>query len=104
MFVVGNFYMDGNQVNKDVKKGIKYLATAYQNGHEQAFEKFGSTYSKELEKIAKKGDKRAQFALAKCYLDGIGVKKNKKKASKLLVGLKEDSKYGEEAKSLLERL
>jgi TPR repeat protein len=104
MYVLGCFYMDGNQVEKNLKKGTKYLATAYQKGHEQSFEKLSSTYNKDLEKIAKKGDKRAQIALAKCYLDGIGVDKNKKKASKLLVKLKEDSVYGEEAKSLLERL
>ena len=104
MYVLGCFYMDGNQVEKNLKKGTKYLATAYQKGHEQSFEKLSSTYNKDLEKIAKKGDKRAQIALAKCYLDGIGVDKNKKKVSKLLVKLKEDSVYGEEAKSLLERL
>lgn len=104
MYVLGCFYMDGNQVEKNLKKGTKYLATAYQKGHEQSFEKLSSTYNKDLEKIAKKGDKRAQIALAKCYLNGIGVDKNKKKASKLLVKLKEDSVYGEEAKSLLEEL
>ena len=104
MYVLGCFYMDGNQVEKNLKKGTKYLATAYQKGHEQSFEKLSSTYNKDLEKIAKKGDKRAQIALAKCYLNGIGVDKNKKKASKLLVKLKEDSDYGEEAKSLLEEL
>ena len=104
MYVLGCFYMDGNQVEKNLKKGTKYLETAYQKGHEQSFEKLSSTYNKDLEKIAKKGAKRAQIALAKCYLDGIGVDKNKKKASKLLVKLKEDSVYGEEAKSLLERL
>ena len=104
MYVLGCFYMDGNQVEKNLKKGTKYLATAYQKGHEQSFEKLSSTYNKDLEKIAKKGDKRAQIALAKCYLNGIGVDKNKKKASKLLVKLKEDADYGEEAKSLLEEL
>lgn len=104
MYVLGCFYMEGNQVEKDMKKSTKFLATAYQQGHEGAFEKLSSTYNKDLEKLAKKGDKRSQIALAKCYLDGIGISKNKKKASKLLVKLKEDSEYGEEAKSLLERL
>ena len=104
MYVLGCFYMDGNQVEKNLKKGTKYLATAYQKGQDIAFDKLSSIYNKDLEKIAKKGDKRAQIALAKCYLDGNGVDRNKKKASKLLVKLKNDEVYGDEAKSLLERL
>ena len=104
MYVLGCFHMDGNQVDMDIKKGLKYLASAYMNGHEQAFDRLSTSYNKELEKVAKKGDKRAQLALAKCYLEGNGIKKNTKKASKLLAKLKDDAVYGEEAMSLFEKL
>ena len=104
MYVIGCFYMEGNQVEKNMKKATKYLATAVEKGHEQAFEKLSASYNKDLEKLAKKGNKRAQLAVGKCYLEGIGVKKDKKKASKLLVKLKEDPELGEEVKLLLEKL
>ena len=104
MYVIGCFYMEGNQVEKNMKKTTKYLATAVEKGHEQAFEKLSASYNKDLEKLAKKGNKRAQLAVGKCYLEGIGVKKDKKKASKLLVKLKEDPELGEEVKLLLEKL
>ena len=103
-YEVGCAYQKGDGVDRNIKTAAEWYMMAADQGHEQSFEKLSSTYNKDLEKIAKKGDKRAQIALAKCYLNGIGVDKNKKKASKLLVKLKEDADYGEEAKSLLEEL
>lgn len=43
------------------------------------------TYSKELEKVAKKGDPVAQKDMGVCYLDGRGINQNIKKAYKWLL-------------------
>ena len=47
-----------------------------------SFAVFGQTYSKELEKAAKKGDVVAQRNLGLCYLKGNGIKCDYKKAYK----------------------
>ncbi|GBC26720.2 Sel1 repeat family protein [Rhizophagus irregularis DAOM 181602=DAOM 197198] len=42
-------------------------------------------------KLAKKGDLEAQYNLAICYMDGKGIRKDKKKALKWF--LKSENKY-----------
>ncbi len=104
LYRIGCFYMDGETVEKDMKKAIKLLLKADKDGHPEAFNKFGSIYNKDLQKMAKKGNVRAKLAVAKCYLNGSGITKNPQKAAEFLKEIAEDFEYGEEAKTLLQSI
>lgn len=104
LYRVGCFYLEGKGgVELNEKKGFKFLLKADQEGHPEAFNKFASNYSKDLQKMAKKNP-RAKLALAKCYLNGNGIAKSVKTAKSLLEEVKEDSEYGREAQELLDSL
>ena len=104
LYRIGCFYMDGGSVEKDMKKAIKLLLKADKDGHPEAFNKFGSVFNKELQKMAKKGDVRAKLAIAKCYLNGSGITKNPKRAAEFLEEIADDFEVGEEAKALLQSI
>ena len=104
LYRIGCFYMDGETVEKDMKKAIKLLLKADKEGHPEAFNKFGSVYNKDLQKMAKKGNVRAKLAIAKCYLNGSGISKNVKLAADYLVEIADDHEVGEEAKTLLQSI
>ena len=86
LYTVGCFYFNGTGgVDKDEKKGFKYLRKAYEKGHPLAMESLGSRYNKYLEKIAFTwlGDIEnpdAAYEYACCYLYGRGVKVDERKA------------------------
>jgi len=91
LYRVGCFYLEGKGgVELNEKKGFKFLLKADQEGHPEAFNKFASNYSKDLQKMAKKNP-RAKLALAKCYLNGNGIANSVKSAKSLLEEGKEDS-------------
>lgn len=104
LYRTGCYYMDGKGVEIKQKKAIKMLLEAHEQGHSEAFEKFASVYSKDLQKMAKRGNARANLAVAKCYLNGNGVEKNVQKATSLLRGLVGNVECGEEAAQLLDLL
>ncbi|MBQ8247053.1 MAG: SEL1-like repeat protein [Lachnospiraceae bacterium] len=104
LYRIGSYYMDGRGVDKNEKKGAEMLLEAHEKGHPEAFNKFGSVYNKMLQKMGKKGDSRANLAIAKCYLNGSGIEKNVSKAAELLKTLVEDAECGEEAAKILESI
>ena len=104
LYRMGCFYMDGKTVEKNTKKSSKMLLEAHEQGHPEAFNKFASVYSKDLEKMAKKGDVRARIAMAKCYINGSGIEKSSQKAADLLRDLTGDAEFGAEATKLLESI
>lgn len=104
LYWTGCYYMDGNGVEVKQKKAIKLLLDAHDQGHPEAFDKFASVYSKDLQKMAKRGNARANLAMAKCYLAGKGVEKDVRRAQTMLQNLVGNSECGEEAAKLLESL
>ncbi|MBQ7854863.1 MAG: SEL1-like repeat protein [Muribaculaceae bacterium] len=83
-FCVGEFYYNGTDVEKDLKKAAQWYDMAVAQEHEKARTKLLSFYSKELEKLAKSGDAQAQYEVGMDYLEGNGVKKNSETAAKWL--------------------
>ena len=104
LYWTGCYYMDGNGVEVKQKKAIKLLLDAHDQGHPEAFDKFASVYSKDLQKMAKRGNARANLAMAKCYLAGKGVEKDVRRAQTMLQNLVGNAECGEEAAKLLESL
>ena len=90
LYTVGCFYFNGTGgVDKDEKKGFKYLRKAYEKGHPLAMEALGSRYNKYLEKIAFTwlGDIEnpdAAYEYACCYIYGRGVKVDERKGISIL--------------------
>ena len=80
-YEVGCDYLKGSGVDKDVKTAAEWFLLAVQQNHEQAIAKFYSFYSKQLEKMAKEGDARAQFETGNCYYMGREVDKDTEEAS-----------------------
>lgn len=77
LYQLGCHFFDGNGVAKDVKKGLKYLNKARKNNHPKAFEKMGSTYTREFFVMAKdiayyEGNCEGIYYLGLCILNGIG--------------------------------
>lgn len=81
-FCVGEFYYNGTDVEKDLKKAAQWYDMAVAQEHEKARTKLLSFYSKELEKLAKSGDAQAQYEVGMDYLEGNGVKKSSETAAK----------------------
>lgn len=77
LYQLGCLYFDGNGIEKDIKKGLKYLNKARKQNHPKAFEKMGSTYTKEFFVMAKdiayyEGNCEGIYYLGLCILNGIG--------------------------------
>lgn len=77
LYQLGCHFFDGNGVAKDIKKGLKYLNKARKNNHPKAFEKMGSTYTREFFVMAKdiayyEGNCEGIYYLGLCILNGIG--------------------------------
>lgn len=65
---VGNAYFNGDGVNADKEKAAQWYSKAALANSAEAKEKLYSFYSKELEKLAKKGDVEAQLSVAKALM------------------------------------
>ena len=83
-FETGNAYLTGTTGKKDTETAAEWFMKAMSQGHEEATEKFYSTYSKELEKRAKSGDAEAQFRIGECYYLGGQVKRDVEEAAEWL--------------------
>lgn len=99
-FCLAGIYRDGKGVRKDIPKAVRFYHLAANRGHLYAEVILGGIYSKngtiskkytDLKKsfkynliAAKKGFAYCQYTVGFSYLDGVGVKKNFKLASKFL--------------------
>lgn len=77
LYQLGCLYFDGNGIEKDIKKGLKFLNKARKQNHPKAFEKMGSTYTREFFVMAKdiayyEGNCEGIYYLGLCILNGIG--------------------------------
>lgn len=78
---VGNAYLNGDGVEKNLKKAAKWFYLAAKAGNKDAENTLLSFHSKELEKYAKEGNAEAQFCVGEFYYNGTDVEKNLKKAA-----------------------
>ena len=84
-YVLGNFYLNGQGVNKDLKKAAVWYDMAMTNKHEEAAKCLGSFYNDMLVKRAKKENiAEMQYRLGLCYLNGTEVKVDKEAAAEWL--------------------
>lgn len=89
---IGSFYAEGKGVKQDKKKALFYMEKAAKLGFRPAMTYCGFTYLFDddnidyykafyyLEKAAELDNPNAQLYLGRCYLRGIGCKKNKENA------------------------
>lgn len=96
MSLLGDKYLKGDGVEKDIKKGIAWLTNAADKGNSLAQQSLGYTYLFEstiqndskaffwFKKSAEQGDGISQLELANMYANGSGVVKDLKLASQWL--------------------
>jgi len=77
---LANCYMNGTGVEKDCSEACKWYRKAAENT--DAFD-YSTNFGDCDQKAARQGQALAQFKLAECYLNGIGVEKDEKEAFRL---------------------
>ncbi len=89
-------YRDGNDVEKDEFESMRWFEAAAKNGHRRAkyelailLESEGPVHDTEraiklLKELSDAGDVDSKYHLAKCYLEGAGVEKDRNAAEELL--------------------
>lgn len=91
--IVGNVYSDENSDSYNIEKAIKYLHMAYLAGNADAGNNLAFLHQKKgdlkatidiVQKLAQKGNPRAQTTMAIYYLTGEGVEKDLAQAKTLL--------------------
>lgn len=88
-YALGMCYLEGRQTAKDLKKAAQWFSLATSQGHQEAQKQFFASYSKELEKMAKKKNPDAQYALGMCYYEGRQIARDTDKAGKWFYRAKE---------------
>jgi len=94
-FKLGLMYIEGDAINKNTSKGLKWLRSAAGNKHLNSQVKLGDLLykgdqldqnyvesAKWYHKAAEQGHSGAQYALAIMYKKGLGLDKNSRKAEK----------------------
>lgn len=93
-YAIATWYLHGKFVEKNIKKGTKYLKIAAKNKVPLALYDLAISYEKGLGikknkrkafkcylKAVLEGEKKSIFEVGRCYYYGIGVKKDKKIAN-----------------------
>lgn len=76
-YALGQCYQYAYEVNHSYSEAMKWYLKASSQGHKAANEALYEFFNKELERRAKQGETKAQYKLGLCYLNGIGVEKNR---------------------------
>ena len=76
-YAIGQCYQYAYEVNHSYSDAMKWYLKASSQGHKAANEALYEFFNKELERRAKQGETKAQYKLGLCYLNGIGVEKNR---------------------------
>ena len=76
-YAMGQCYQYAYEVSHSYSDAMKWYLKAANQGHEMANEALYGFYNKELLRRAKLGEAKAQYQLGLCYLNGIGVEKNR---------------------------
>lgn len=74
--LVGNAYICGKEVERDIKKATYFFDVAAQDGNIKAKQLLFSYYNKVLVKYAKEGDDEAQYYLGLSYYNGTEIEKD----------------------------
>ena len=81
-FALGNFYAEGNGVERNNEIAINWYGKAAVQGIKEAKPKILGVYNEAIEQLAVAGDADAQFALGNFYAEGNGIEQNKEIAFK----------------------
>lgn len=96
MYLLGNKYISGNGVEKDIRTGVTWLTKAAEKDEPLAQQGLGYAYLFEntikneaksffwFNKAAKQNDGISQLELANMYANGVGTAKNSEMASQWL--------------------
>jgi len=76
-------FKNGNGVRRDLPKALAWFRKAAEQGHAHARRELGRYHGNTVQLIreaAEQGEADSQCALAQCYLDGCGIRKNPQNA------------------------
>ena len=76
-YALGQCYQYSYEVAHSYSEAMKWYLKAASQGHKDANEALYDFFNKELERRAKQGETKAQYKLGLCYLNGVGVEKNR---------------------------
>lgn len=76
-YALGQCFQYGYEVDPSYSEAMKWYMKGAAQGHKESDEALYGFYNKELERRAKQGETKAQYRLGECYLNGIGVEKNR---------------------------